>query len=417
MSSVKSIAISHITENKDKLIAQLNNASWVSSCLFAVFIFFSISVAQIMAAVMVITWIWQSVLSNEKPDLSPLALPIAAFVFASLISATFSLDPRESFIDSKDLCHFTIFFAAYSIFHARVERVTTLMRIIVISAGINATAGIVEASVGGLDLYNRISGFQNISLTYAGLLMLALVLTIALMLFNNKIRRDIWLLPLAVILITALILALTRNAWVGSIFGVATVLALWKPKTILAIPLIIIAVMAVSPPIVQDRATSVLDPQDYSNRERLLIWSSGLKIVADNKLFGVGQNTFPNVYGKYRSPDAMEKRPAHLHNNILQIAVERGLVGLAAWLAIWITAIWSIAKALRLNLNTVNRLPLRAGLGCIIAFQVAGMFEYNYGDSEVQMLMFVILAATMAASHNAIKNKPKIIDSSDNFKS
>ena len=35
-------------------------------------------------------------------------------------------------------------------------------------------------------------------------------------------------------------------------------------------------------------------------------------------------------------PEAFKKRIGHVHNTPLQILVERGLIGLAAWLWIWV---------------------------------------------------------------------------------
>jgi O-antigen ligase len=84
----------------------------------------------------------------------------------------------------------------------------------------------------------------------------------------------------------------------------------------------------------------------------------------------------------------------HLHNVPLQIAVERGLPALAIWL-------WFVVTLMRdfIRQRRVSVVPSLAagGLACVVAMLAAGMFEYNFGDSEFLMLFLVLVTLPYAA--------------------
>ncbi|MFQ5722160.1 MAG: O-antigen ligase family protein, partial [Candidatus Aminicenantales bacterium] len=84
------------------------------------------------------------------------------------------------------------------------------------------------------------------------------------------------------------------------------------------------------------------------------------------------------------------KRNVHLHNNLTQIAAERGLLTLTAWLAF---IIWSFISLLKLAKNKdPSLLPLAAaGVAVLLGLWAAGLFEYNFADSEITTLFLYII--------------------------
>jgi O-antigen ligase len=121
---------------------------------------------------------------------------------------------------------------------------------------------------------------------------------------------------------------------------------------------------------------------------------SGLRIVKDNPLTGVGPDMVIQVYPGYREPTAVSQRNSHLHNVPLQIAAERGLPALGLWC-------WFVGTLLVdfLRLHKTSALPslATAGIACVVAMIAAGMFEYNFGDSEFLMLFLVLVTLPYAA--------------------
>jgi O-antigen ligase len=140
------------------------------------------------------------------------------------------------------------------------------------------------------------------------------------------------------------------------------------------------------------------DPDDPTVKERVYMWRSGLAMWRDRPLLGMGPGGVKREYPRYALPEAVKKRTSHLHNTPLQILVERGVVGLAAWLWIWVAFF-------RIGIRLFRRVPPTRGgdralvlgsLAAIAAFLVAGLSEHNFGDSEVVMVAWVLMALPWA---------------------
>ena len=109
---------------------------------------------------------------------------------------------------------------------------------------------------------------------------------------------------------------------------------------------------------------------------------------------GVGPDMVMSVYPVYRDRDAVKQLNVHLHNVPVQIAAERGLPALAAWL--WFIVILARDFIRQRRTAAIPFLP-NAGLACLAAMIAAGMFEYNFGDSEFLMLFLLLITLPYAA--------------------
>jgi len=184
----------------------------------------------------------------------------------------------------------------------------------------------------------------------------------------------------------ALVLSQTRNAWLGAVAGLATVAVVRAPRTLWLLAAAVVAVLLIRPATVMNRLTL----EDDSSRDRYYMWQAGIDMIEDKPVFGQGPGMILTVYPSYRWPEAPNPRAPHLHDNALQIAAERGLPCLVFWL-------WWVAAAMGDAWREARRgaavgWPALAALGVLVAVLVAGLFEYNFGDSEV--LMFVLLTAS-----------------------
>jgi O-antigen ligase len=124
----------------------------------------------------------------------------------------------------------------------------------------------------------------------------------------------------------------------------------------------------------------------------------GARIVASDALTGVGPNMVPRVYGQYRPDYAVRPTNPHLHNVPVQIAAERGLPALGIW--IWFVIALS-TTLFRLFRQGTARMLAAAALAATAAMLAAGLFEYNFGDSEFLMLFLVLVTLPFAAIHDA----------------
>jgi O-antigen ligase len=140
---------------------------------------------------------------------------------------------------------------------------------------------------------------------------------------------------------------------------------------------------------------SIFDLQDPTNRDRLAMMRSGSAMVRDHPLLGVGPDMVERLYPEYRDPRAVQETNPHLHNVPLQIAAERGLPALAAWVA----AIGLLTVGLfRLFRAGGERTLPAGGLAAVVGMLAAGFFEYNFGDSEFLMLFLVLVTLPFAAA-------------------
>ncbi len=139
----------------------------------------------------------------------------------------------------------------------------------------------------------------------------------------------------------------------------------------------------------------MFDLQDPSNRDRLAMVRIGGAIVRDHPLDGAGPNMIPRIYDRYRGPDPVNAQNPHLHNVPLQIAAERGLPALAAWLAFVVMCAGGLVRLLR---DPAVRTLAATGLAALAAMLSAGLFEYNFGDSEFLMLFLFLITLPFAAA-------------------
>jgi O-antigen ligase len=185
----------------------------------------------------------------------------------------------------------------------------------------------------------------------------------------------------------ALVVSLTRNAWLGALAGLLVMGLMRSLRVLWIVAVAVVVVMVLQPPAVIARLTIT----DLSSRDRWFMWQAGIDMVVDKPVFGQGPRMVESVYPGYRWPGAPNPATPHLHNNVLQIAAERGLPCLALWLW-WMAA--AIGDAYReLRRGGPGSWAAGAALSALTALMAAGLFEYNFGDSEV--LMFALLLSAL----------------------
>ena len=149
----------------------------------------------------------------------------------------------------------------------------------------------------------------------------------------------------------------TRSAWVGAAAGLGALAAL----ALLRAPRLLWAALAVGARAAARRPGGIrsrLTVLDESSRDRYYMWQAGLDMVLERPVFGQGPGMIESVYPRFRWPEAPNPRQPHLHDNLLQIAAERGLPGLVFFL--WWVGVAFLA-ALREARRAAARAAARAG--------------------------------------------------------
>jgi putative inorganic carbon (HCO3(-)) transporter len=370
---------------------RLQTAAYAGLLGFAAALQVSIAAAGILLAFSLACWAGLVFRTQERPAVPGFFWPLLAYAAATLISAAFSIDPRTSFIASKELALFLIVPLVYEL--ARGPRAMLVTSVIITVGAATAAFGIVQYGLLDYDnLGQRPQGTLGHYMTYSGVLLLVTCAAVARLLFEP--RERIWPALVMPALLVAIMLTLTRSAWVGTAAGLIVLLAL-KDLRLLAIGPLLAAVVALGAPShVASRFYSMFDPADPTNRDRVAMLQQGVAMIRTNPLTGVGPDMVEQVYEIYRVPDAVQKVNPHLHNVPMQIAAERGLPALAVWF--WFIAVATVSIARLRGRSRFPSLPA-AALAAIAGMLAAGQFEHNFGDSEFQMLFLLLLTLPFAA--------------------
>ncbi len=370
----------------------LETAALVTLCLFVGALQFSIAASAVLLSLVLLLWAGMLVSKHEQVEVPSFCWPLVAYAGYTMVSVAASLDPLASLVDSREVLLFLVVPLVYRLASGRWAPIVAT---IVISVGaVNSAIGIWQYGILEFDtLGQRPQGSMGHYMTYSGLLMLVICLAAARVLFAGAERM--WAALVLPALIAALAVTLTRNAWVGASVGVGLLLVLKDRRLLAVAPVLAALVIAMAPTGITDRVFSTFDLNDPTNRDRFAMGRAGVRMIRDHPLTGVGPDMVQVVYADYRDAGAVNETNPHLHNVPLQIAAERGLPALALWL-------WFIAATTRALLREMKREGLRAlaagGLAAMAAMLTAGMFEYNFGDSEFLMLFLVIVTLPAAAA-------------------
>ena len=147
----------------------------------------------------------------------------------------------------------------------------------------------------------------------------------------------------------------------------------------------------------------MFDLRDPTNRDRVAMLHEGVRMIGADPLTGMGPNMVERVYVRYRDTDAVERVNPHLHNVPMQIAAERGVPALAAWLWFVGSAIAGLAALWR---ESRQKSLVATGLGAIAGMLAAGMFEHNFGNSVFLMLFLVLITLPFAATRGSTPESP-----------
>ena len=354
----------------------------------------SIAAAQILLGALLLCWITGMVRDKTRPTAPTFFVALLAYAGITLISSIFSIAPLESFIDDRQLSLFLIVPAVYDL--ARGHRATTATDVIVTVGAAAAVYGIVQYGMLHFDsLGQRPRGTLGHYMTYSGNLMLVVGVAGARLVFGTRDR--VWPALVMPALVVALSLTLTRSAWVGACVAVGVLFILKDLRLLGLLPVVAALFFAFAPDSVTNRMVSMFDLRDPSNRDRLAMARTGAAMVRDFPLTGVGPAMIPKLYTQYRDPDAVQDINPHLHNVPLQIAAERGLPALAIWIAFIAVLAYSLFRIFR---SERDQTLAAAGLAAIAGMLSAGLFEYNFGDSEFLMLFLVLVTLPFAASRD-----------------
>jgi len=179
----------------------------------------------------------------------------------------------------------------------------------------------------------------------------------------------------------------------------------YRPQArLVVLPVVLLLIAFLAPASIRERFTSLLKPGKVdSNQHRIVTWRTGFEMIRAHPWFGLGPEEVKLQFDRYVPADIPRPLPegwyGHLHNIYLQYAAERGIPTMLLML-------WVLGQILYDCLRRVWRLPpgrsdlkfvLHGAVAVVIATMIAGVFEYNLGDSEVLTMFLVVVGCAYAA--------------------
>ena len=382
--------------NPEATLPRLERAAFIALATFVAALQVSIALANILLTVTGVLWVALLIKKQERVTAPQWFWLLPAYAALTLMSAVMSLAPVTSIIDSKQLLLFLIVPGVYRL--ARGQRAITIATVIISVGAASAIIGIAQYGIFEYDnLGRRPQGSLTHYMTYSGLLMLVSGMAAARLLFHGRART--WPALVMPALLAALALTFTRSAMVGTCVGIGLLLAIKDLRLLLLAPIVAGLFTAVAPEQITARLYSTFDPQNETVRDRIAMMRTGVRLVRDYPLMGVGPEMVEAVYADYRDPAAVQESNPHLHNVPIQIAAERGIPALLVWVALVVAVTRGLVHQLRTG--AYRSLPA-GGLAAVGGMLAAGMFEYNFGDSEFLMLWLVLVTLPFAAEAEPI---------------
>lgn len=209
-----------------------------------------------------------------------------------------------------------------------------------------------------------------------------------------------------------LLLTQSRGAWVGCAIAAAAFLGWygWRTRALLLAAVVagVASAVAVGPQQLLNAAISQAGPGLAGNVSgRVELWSRALYGIADFPFTGMGMNVFrrvmPVLYPTFlTSPDF---DVAHAHNQLLQAALDVGIPGLIAYLAMWLICAALLVQVYRRSPDPVYR-TMAGGLGAGLIAQFSfGMTDAISLGSKPGVLFWFMLALIVSLHRIALPAK------------
>jgi len=245
----------------------------------------------------------------------------------------------------------------------------------------------------------RAAGFYGHYTTFAESLQLAASLAFGLLIavpYALGWRYRLAFAALVGSLAAALALTLTRASWAGFAISGFVILLLGASKraviicVLLAIPVGVAGLVYLQ----QKRNVALVDANDGSTTWRTTVWSEAVRVIVDNPrhlLVGVGMDSIKTHWQEWRMFDNGRLPIGHMHSTPLQFAFERGIPALIAWIvwiALYFRMLWRAWR--RTDVGWPERGVVLGSLGGSVGFLASGLVHYNWGDSEVVMIFYLL---------------------------
>jgi hypothetical protein len=369
------------------LVAHPSSLVVASAILYILHIIFSVTIAGLELGAFFAIFLlgWAMARREARFSFHILYFPLLVYGLVSSLSAAFA-EVRIHQAYEGMLWFKMLIFPCGVILYREVPRLRELSTwAYALVAGGGACWGLIEfVFFDRRDLERRINGPSSHVMTYSGIILPLSVMM--LVLFWRQ--RKWWQGVAAALSAVTLLLTFTRSVWLGWAVAVFVVIMASRARLLVYAAPVLVLFITFMPLDLFSRLISTFDVKQSSNFDRIRMLEAGVEMIRDHPVLGVGPANVKDSYALYRKHDAPRPRPPHLHNNVIQLWAERGILGLSAYLLLQALLIRECVRAW----HTPQRVWAEVGIGVAVSLAVAGLFEFNFGDTEVFYTMLNLFA-------------------------
>jgi hypothetical protein len=264
---------------------------------------------------------------------------------------------------------------------------------------LKALANPLGISASGRTRQFRVSGFTRQFQTYAEQMQILALLAyggvISCFRLWRKRRPALWLkisCLLFLLFSTALVFTATRAVIASFIIAVFLV-SIISGSRLAAIVAVLIAVVLGGFSlyvITKTRDQMTVRFSDDSKSRRVKYMRAGLRVIPQHPLTGVGMDSVKLHWHEWGFPG---EYITHTHSTPIQIAMDRGIPALASYIWLIAAIILMVWRSYRNETNSeFNRSMMLGTLGAFAGFSISSLTNYNFGDSEILMMLLLILS-------------------------
>jgi O-antigen ligase len=373
----------------------------------------SIALGQTPAYLVSLVWLVLTV-ARRLPSGGPLPFqwPLVAFVALAVLSSATGLRPSLSFAKLDRLLLLGVVFAIPALALAAqgdagrlVDRVVLAFLIgVTLKAGWDILRIPIQyvwesrAFAASLDLGPLPRGARPPTLFDMGNMrdpqfyVVGLSLCVGFLLHPRARMPSRWISIATALNALALVMHFKRGAWIAFLLA-ALCMGLVSGRRGVVLLVLAGALLALAVPQVRQRLGMIREEFVVKQGGRFALWTEVAPGLLKAHPGGMGWRATQHD-DFTRAGVKVQKKLNHLHNNVLQVALETGWAGALAWVA-WMGVV--LVGLWRNYRWTKSRTPAWAGLalgagGGFTALMANGMVEYNFGDAEVFMLMNLLMA-------------------------
>lgn len=253
--------------------------------------------------------------------------------------------------------------------------------------------------LGGPSRRFRASGFSRHFLTFAEQMQIMGLLVFGGLVVAFLRSKRPWLLVIAFgVLSAALVLTASRGVLVSYLLALVLISLLSARRGVVVTTLATAGLLGVisAAVLISTRTANVAQLIDDSSSRRIGYMRAGLRLIPDHPLLGVGMDSHKLHWKEWGFPG---EYVTHTHSTPIQIALDRGLPALASliWfflaVALWT---WRRKRIARDERDLFGEGLVLGTIGALAGFGASSLINYNFGDSEVLLLMLALVGLVVA---------------------